>query len=439
MEKDRNKMVETIIDVTLEILYRLTGEDYTLVKKTSSERCPAPVYEEWGGPLRPIPRPHPLIHDQILELTMKMTELLTGEVPIRCQDVAVYFSMEEWEYVEGHKDLYQDVIMMEDHQPLTSPDDFSRSSEDPVMSSDFKTEDCDITQVICGEHDTSPETPQDIPPALPYPPITHVSSSHSSQTVEQEKNLIKAVKFRGVYKGERPYSCSQCGKCYVHRSDLAKHQRTHTGEKPYSCSECGKCYAQRSELAKHQRIHTGEKPYSCSKCGKCFAHSSDFSKHQRIHTGEKPFSCTDCGKCFNKKSNLLAHKRVHTGEKPFSCLECGKCFSRKSNLVDHQRSHTGERPFSCSQCGKCFTQKSTLLLHQKIHMGERPFSCSECGKCFTQKSSLLLHQKIHTGEKPFSCSVCGKCFYQKSALILHQKTHIGEKSFPHLEYGKCLI
>ncbi|KAM3938631.1 gastrula zinc finger protein XlCGF66.1-like [Leptodactylus fuscus] len=126
MERDRNKMAESLLNLTLEIIYQLTGEDYTVVKKTSSGRCQAPVYEGYGGTLSPIPgpSPHPLIQEEIngqkiLELTNKMLELLTGEVPIRCQDVAVYFSMEEWEYLEGHKDLYKEV-MMEDHQPLTS-------------------------------------------------------------------------------------------------------------------------------------------------------------------------------------------------------------------------------------------------------------------------------------------------------------------------------
>ncbi|KAM3940107.1 gastrula zinc finger protein XlCGF66.1-like [Leptodactylus fuscus] len=126
MERDRNKMAESLLNLTLEIIYQLTGEDYTVVKKTSSGRCQAPVYNGYGGTLSPIlgPPPHPLIQEEIngqkiLELTNKMLELLTGEVPIRCQDVAVYFSMEEWEYLEGHKDLYKKV-MMEDQQPLTS-------------------------------------------------------------------------------------------------------------------------------------------------------------------------------------------------------------------------------------------------------------------------------------------------------------------------------
>ncbi|XP_077112064.1 oocyte zinc finger protein XlCOF29-like [Ranitomeya variabilis] len=82
-------MAERILHLTLEILFRLTEEDYTVVKKTSSERCQAPVSEGWGRPLSPNtgPPPHSLIHEdindqKILELTYKMIELLTGEVTL---------------------------------------------------------------------------------------------------------------------------------------------------------------------------------------------------------------------------------------------------------------------------------------------------------------------------------------------------------------------
>ncbi|XP_069605743.1 gastrula zinc finger protein XlCGF66.1-like isoform X2 [Ranitomeya imitator] len=161
MDMDRDKMGERILHLTLEILFHLTGEDYIVVKKTSSERCQDPVSEGWGRPLSPITGPPPhLIHEdfndqKILELTYKMIELLSGEVPIRCQDVAVYFSMEEWEYLEGHKDLYKDV-MMEVPQPLTSPDLSSRRTTPercprPLLPQDCKQEDPNVPQDHQGE------------------------------------------------------------------------------------------------------------------------------------------------------------------------------------------------------------------------------------------------------------------------------------------------
>ncbi|XP_077112599.1 uncharacterized protein LOC143767940 [Ranitomeya variabilis] len=157
IDMDRDKMAEKMFHLTLEILFWLTGEDYTVVKKTSSECCQDPVSEGWGRPLSPItgPQPHPPvdedINDQkILELTYKMIKPLTGEVPIRCQDVAVYFSMEEWEFLEGHKDLYKDVVM-EDPQPLTSPDlSIKRTTPErcprPLLPQDCKQEDTNVPQ-----------------------------------------------------------------------------------------------------------------------------------------------------------------------------------------------------------------------------------------------------------------------------------------------------
>ncbi|XP_069610767.1 zinc finger protein 300-like [Ranitomeya imitator] len=506
MDMDRDKMAERILHLTLEILFCLTGEDYTVVKKTSSERCQDPVSEGWRRPLSPItgPPPHPLIHEdindqKILELIYRMIELLTGEVPIRCQDVAVYFSMEEWEYLEGHKDLYTDV-MMEVPQPLTSPvlsskkttpercprpllpqeckqedpnvpqdhqgkdltrinttgtyvrgderckeeittydypDCCTRRSEGQLTSSVFKSDDLEIKQDTIEVNVITP----DIPPSLhskdlSSDPLKQLLSSDSLLTTKENQSHKISIEKRTAPKSTKLFSPSGYGKNFPLEKSFLKPQTIHTAENRFSYSKYRKCFNQKSNLLKQQKTYTGEQPFSCSECGKCFNYKSHFVIHQRTHTGEKPFSCSECGKCFNYKSHLLIHQRIHTGEKPFSCSECGKCYNYKSLFVTHQRTHTGEKPFSCSECGKCFNYKSHFVTHQRTHTGEKPFSCSECGKCFNQKSDLLKHQRIHTGEKPFSCSECGKCFNQKSQLVIHQRTHTGEQPFSCSECGK---
>ncbi|XP_069605653.1 oocyte zinc finger protein XlCOF8.4-like isoform X2 [Ranitomeya imitator] len=446
MEMDKEKMAERILHLTLEIVFRLTGEDYTVVKKTSSDRCQDPMFEGWGRPLSPItgPPPHPLIHEdindqKILELGYKMIELLTGEVPIRCQDVAVYFSMEEWEYLEGHKDLYKNVIMEvpqyltspdlsskmttpercprpllppqycrqedpnvpQDHQgeDLTHinttdtyvrddewckeeiptydyPDDCTRRSDGQLTSSVFKSDDFEIPQDTTEVIAVTPDISSSIhSKVLLSDPMKQNPSADSLLTAEENQSHKRGIKKQTAPKAKKSFSCSECGKSFKWKSDLVHHHRTHTGEKPFSCSECGKCFNSKSHFVTHHRTHTGEKPFSCSECGKCFNSKSHFVTHHRTHTGEKPFSCSECGKCFTLKENLVRHQITHTGVKPFSCSECGKCFSQKWYLVSHQRTHTGEQPFSCSECGKCFIQKSDLVRHQRTHTGEKPFSC----------------------------------------------------------------
>ncbi|XP_073406319.1 uncharacterized protein [Dendrobates tinctorius] len=505
MDRERDKLVEKILHLTLEILFQLTGEDYTVVKKTSRERCQAPVSEGWGKPLSPVmgPPPHPLVHEdindqKILELAYKIIDLLNGEVPIRCQDVAIYFFMEEWEYLERHKDLYKDV-MVEVPQPLASPDlsskrttpercprpllpqdckqedpnvpqdhqgedlthinttetyarsdewckeeilrdictdDFTRRSEGELASSIFKSDDFEINQDITDVCATIPDIPSSFHSKdLSFDPFKQIISSDSLETIKKNKSHTRGDKYQSDLMANKSFSSLEYEKRFSLKTSLVIHPKIHIAEKKNS-SECGKYFNQKLEHVIQKRVHAERKPYLCSECGKCFAAKSNLVTHQRTHTGEKPFSCSECEKCFAYKSILVTHKRTHTGEKPFSCLECEKRFAKKSNLVKHQRTHTGEKPFACSKCGKCFSDESNFYKHQRTHTGEKPYSCSECGKCFALQLYLVSHQRSHIESKPYSCTECGKCFAYKSHFFTHQRTHTGEKPFSCLECEK---
>ncbi|KAM4043414.1 uncharacterized protein ACNLHF_013732 [Anomaloglossus baeobatrachus] len=503
MEQDRDHMAARILDLTLEIIYWITGEDHTVVK-TSSGECVTPRVS--GGRSRTPsaitePPPHSLIHEQkILELTHRITELLSGEVPIRCQDVTVYFSMEEWEYLEGHKDLYKEV-MMEDPPPITSPDGSSQRnpperSPRPLYSQDRPEKEenvphnhevekmklqtkSDIEKPIMvsvtGEdctrdsHGHLPLSPylevkennytQSNLETLNVPVVLHSghiftdTTSHKNQspignqtTGHNQDEILKTRNYINkksnlhlndqIPRKESLFTCSECGKYFIKEIDFVRHQKTHTGEKPLSSLVHVNCIMPKGSPKSRPRNHTEEKPFSCPECGKCFSMQSTLKKHLRSHTGERPFSCSECGGSFTQKSSLVQHLRIHTGEKPYSCSECGRCFYKKSDVVKHQRTHTGEKAL-CPECGKCFVYKSSLVKHLKIHTGEKPHLCPECGKCFSQKSCLLNHLKLHTEEKTFSCSECGRCFRHKSSLVMHLNIHTGETPFSCSECGKC--
>ncbi|XP_072279468.1 uncharacterized protein [Pyxicephalus adspersus] len=133
MEKDMNHMTKEILNLTLKIIYLLTGEDYVPLRKSDVHITRSVGSHVSGGKSKSqsiIMEPlSPSISEnnkdqKILEVTKKIIELLTGEVPIRCQDVTVYFSMEEWEYLEGHKDLYENIVM--DKQPLPNMKDLNQ-------------------------------------------------------------------------------------------------------------------------------------------------------------------------------------------------------------------------------------------------------------------------------------------------------------------------
>ncbi|XP_066443202.1 oocyte zinc finger protein XlCOF8.4-like [Eleutherodactylus coqui] len=443
-EKDGLYMAERIFNITLEIICLLTGEDCTVVN-----RCGEPVTPNdrscltrgWGSTQSSIVLLDKGNKEQkILELTNKIIELLTGEVPVRCQDVTVYFSMEEWEYLEDHKDLYKDVIV-ENCKLLASPglsEAITKQKLASPGSTNLTTSDTDAPTQYPVTH-SSPKSflddggnVSDTNVYIEYPTI-HIKEESASaddgdatDTYTDNNPLYPSAHIK-----EESTSCEEGN---VTDSDTYPEQTHYTSTDPAADTIDGTFEYQNyyaTNVALQQNDVGQKEPPSiiCSECGECFSTDSMLVLHQRVHGGRKIYSCPECGMCFSNSTYLSSHLKTHAIEKPFSCSECGKRFATNEDCVKHENAHTVRKPYICNVCGKYFSNNSNRVRHQKIHTDEKPFSCNECGKSFRRKTHLTIHSRVHTGEKPFNCPECGKCFSCSAHLTAHRRIHRREAVF----------
>lgn len=341
------------------------------------------------------------------------------------------------------------------------------------------------------------EAEEELPPLIP--PAKQTSSPTvsitSSSTVQQYRYRCENCQVRfpdpeqlsehGCNSAkERPYSCKDCNKHFLHGSHLKKHQLTHqlSGTRSFQCNSCHMSFSHRHHFLTHLQTHGGEessKPqidevktsntedsnqdriYRCPICPESFSQVLELANHLSVHAN----MCNVCNKTFSTKQQLEKHEQSHlSAATQYECTECGKsflgsdafrqhycvhqknlsssslqttdkkrCLKNSSELLannheEEEEVDVGEDFYNCPTCSKRFPSNISLQEHQKLHEFDRPFKCLVCGKGFAKKKYLTQHQQIHD-ERPYRCDLCSDSFKTEQSLLSHRKTHEAHRKY----------
>ncbi|XP_068114628.1 oocyte zinc finger protein XlCOF7.1-like [Hyperolius riggenbachi] len=467
-----------ILDLTLEIIYLLTGEVYGPIKKESSEHGTTTnhscVSTGWSTGQSSIVELLSSNNKKVLEVTNNILELLTGEVPVRFHDVTVYFSMEEWQYLEGHKDFYGKV-MMENEPALTSPDGFNdlkppERCTGPLCSQDCTEEHQNLSQdgsmgnikVEVKEEEAKETCMEDHKPSKEEEATETCVDGHkpckeeeaTETCVEGHKPCKEEEATETCVEGHKPCTEEEAKETFVEGHKSCKEEEipsqistaykangniTPEGStEPLQCSvedivntTAGETimnpnlHLQRSLSSLDPSLHTVRLP-----------DPTDIVTSTLPQRGGSHLSHFHSEDSVPHELSLKVSQTFGQDPKSLACSECGQVFLNQVMFLAHHKTHICGKPYKCSYCGKGFAHKSDFSKHQRVHTGEKPFSCLECGKSFTQKSNHMRHQRIHLTEKPYSCSKCAKSFTQKPNYERHVQSHCEEKSYSCRLCGK---
>ncbi|XP_068112083.1 zinc finger protein 154-like [Hyperolius riggenbachi] len=475
MENERSHVTERILQLALEIIFLLTGENYKPVKETSNVNTP---HSQRGFKKRCFTEPFspfltPENHQKnngkkILEIANKIIELLTREaqhhvnVEITGGDEETHVTEDEETssmcgstnrspmekcpspplcqgFAQEHNRSLCDN--QDKHQIIVKGETQTEKKQMSLMSDVLAKEEAAPAE---RSRDKSPPEICTDPLYSPDPAQEHHNSTYSDQgeglsdveveVPEEARNNVqckkKKVPTNGSGDGDLPQTCQNRPCSPDSAQELQKISQTTQSEALLVVKvedmddeeEYGRCHEQTEGEEQVSTYIGSDGRYSLG------------NMHKRpvaFQVGEaKDDTILDsAGLCHPNLSSCQSSL-----ETPTYKISPQERFSKTEEPLSYQTTPTGEDTFSWSEGEEGFTQKS----HQDQNWeGEaKPYSCSICGKSFRVKSVLIRHEKVHTGEKPYECSQCGKSFAQKSDLAEHERIHTGEKPYPCPECGK---
>ncbi|KAJ6655084.1 hypothetical protein lerEdw1_005988, partial [Lerista edwardsae] len=195
-----------------------------------------------------------------------------------------------------------------------------------------------------------------------------------------------------------------------------------------SCSYCGKWFVSKFSLRKHQKRH---KHGGAVKRDKKVGFTGGFGGSLLAHVTKKLHRCQECGMKFVYKWQLVAHLKVHAQEKQPLPLHHGNILEHGSDLDKQCQVHTKKWARKNGKHSKSASVHA-LTVDQRRRAEEQ--LCEQCGKIF-KKHYMPQHLAFHAGLR-YKCLLCEKILSFQSGISYHLRRHCQQGDFAPCSDGK---
>ncbi|XP_050304389.1 zinc finger protein 675-like isoform X3 [Anthonomus grandis grandis] len=170
-------------------------------------------------------------------------------------------------------------------------------------------------------------------------------------------NMVAHKRIHSGIKTGEMFRCSypHCKYSTSKKNQLAVHSKTHNsgssagGARPHACSVCGRGFMEKSHLVRHERIHLEEKPFKCSNCDYASSRRDKLKEHFTRHHGENasakvPYKARPLRNGTSATSNTSRSKSQSSQESAPAIITSGTTNSNTVNFTQTPSSSTNPTP-----------------------------------------------------------------------------------------------